>query len=59
MWPVVMMLFNMVLAELCFFLIFYGYDHTAGQSAIAVVIDEGGKWLMLLGFQALFRWAPA
>ena len=54
-----MMLFNMVLAELCFFLIFYGYDHTAGQSAIAVVIDEGGKWLMLLGFQALFRWAPA
>ena len=55
----VMMLFNMVLAELCFFLIFYGYENSAGQSAVAVVIDEGGKWLMLLGFQWLFRWAMA
>ena len=38
-----MMLFNMILAELCFFVVFYGYDHSPGQEALAVVLDEGIK----------------
>ena len=50
-------LFNMVLAELCFFILFFGYPASAGQAAVAVVLDEGIKWLMLLFYQALFRWA--
>ncbi len=53
----VMLLFNMLLAELCFFLVFYGYEQSPGAGAVAILIDEGGKWVMLLCFQALFTWA--
>ena len=57
----VMLLFNMILAELCFFIIFFGYDAASspGQAAIAVVLDEGIKWILLLVFSRLFRWAMA
>ena len=55
----VIILYNMLLAELCFFVIFFGYPASAGQAAVAVVLDEGIKWLMLLFYQALFRWAMA
>jgi hypothetical protein len=47
-----MMLFNLILAELCFFLLYYGYEQSSGQAAVAILLDEGGKWLMLLFFQA-------
>ena len=53
----VMMLYNVVLAELCFFLIFYGYDQSAGQAAIACLLDEGIKWVLLGAFALVFSWA--
>ena len=42
-------------------MIFFGYDgaNSPGQAAIAVVLDEGIKWLLLLFHQWLFRWAMA
>ena len=55
----VMMLYNIILAELCFFIIFFGYEQSAGQAAIACVLDEGIKWILLGMFAALFRWAMA
>jgi hypothetical protein len=39
----VIILYNMILAELCVF----------------VIIDEGIKWLLLIFYQFLFRWAMA
>lgn len=57
----VIILFNMILAELCFFIIFYGHGDadTSGQQFIGVVLDEGIKWLLLIFYQRLFRWAMA
>ena len=54
-----MMLYNVVLAELCFFIIFYGYEQSAGQAAIACLLDEGMKWVLLGLFAMLFKWAMA
>eukprot|EP00964_Phaeocystis_antarctica_P118164 scaffold81971_cov35-Phaeocystis_antarctica.AAC.1 len=55
----VMMLYNIILAELCFFVIFFGYEQSAGQAAIACILDEGIKWILLGLFAMLFRWAMA
>mgnify|MGYP003316169856 CR=1 FL=1 len=49
--------FQAVTSLLTFFLVFYGYEQSPGQGAIAIVIDEGAKWVMLLLFQSLFTWA--
>ena len=51
----VMMLYNIILAELCFFIIFFGYEQSAGQAAIACLLDEGIKWILLGMFAALFK----
>ena len=53
----VMMLYNMVLAELCFFVVFFGYEQSAGQTFIAILLDEGLKWILLLVMTRLFLWA--
>ena len=53
------MLYNIILAELFFLIIFFGYEQSAGQAAIACVLDEGIKWILLGMFAALFRWAMA
>jgi hypothetical protein len=57
----VIILYNMILAELCVFVIFFGHgdSNSAGQVFLLVIIDEGIKWLLLIFYQFLFRWAMA